>query len=49
MFHVFGILMPWADDSREVFRHVHRFIERVLAEAPPIGSLDLADALGLER
>ena len=26
MFHVFEILMPWADDSREVFRHVRRFI-----------------------
>ena len=26
MFHVFQILMPWADDSREVFRLVHRFI-----------------------
>jgi epsilon-lactone hydrolase len=49
MFHVFEILMPWADDSREVFRHVHRFIERVLADAPPMGSLDLASALGLER
>ena len=31
MFHVFEILMPWAVNSREVFRHVHRFIERVLA------------------
>ena len=26
MFHVFQILMPWADDSREVFRHVRDFI-----------------------
>jgi acetyl esterase/lipase len=49
MFHVFEILMPWADDSREVFRHVHRFIARVLAQAPPMGSLDLAAALGFER
>jgi acetyl esterase/lipase len=48
MFHVFEILMPWADDSREVFRHVHRFIERVLADAPSLGSLDLATALGLQ-
>ena len=39
MFHVFQILMPWADDSREVFRHVHRFIDRVLADAPPLGTL----------
>jgi monoterpene epsilon-lactone hydrolase len=47
MFHVFEILMPWADNSREVFRHVQRFIERVLADAPPLGSLDLLGALGL--
>jgi epsilon-lactone hydrolase len=47
MFHVFQILMPWADNSREVFRHVHRFIERVLADAPPLGSTDLSRALGL--
>ncbi len=47
MFHVFQILMPWADDSREVFRHVHRFIDRVLADAPPLGSIDVCNALGL--
>ena len=35
MFHVFEILMPWADDSREVFRQVAGFIARVLAGAPP--------------
>jgi hypothetical protein len=49
MFHVFQILMPWAEDSRAVFRHVHQFIERVLADAPPLGSLDLVAALGLQR
>jgi monoterpene epsilon-lactone hydrolase len=47
MFHVFEILMPWADDSREVFRHVQRFMERVLADAPPLGTLDLLGTLGL--
>ena len=36
MFHVFPILMPWADDSREVFRHVRRFIHRVVEDAPPL-------------
>lgn len=46
MFHVFQILMPWADDSREVFRHVHRFMQRVLAGAPPLGTTDLVRALG---
>jgi monoterpene epsilon-lactone hydrolase len=49
MFHVFEILMPWAVNSREVFAHVHRFIERVLADAPPLDDLDLAGALGLDR
>jgi epsilon-lactone hydrolase len=47
MFHVFEILMPWADDSREVSRHVHRFIHRVLADAPPLGDADLRRVLGL--
>ena len=36
MFHVFQILMPWADDSREVFRHVRRFIHHVVEDAPPL-------------
>ncbi len=49
MFHVFEILMPWADNSREVFRHVQRFIHRILADAPPLGDLDLVEALGLGR
>jgi acetyl esterase/lipase len=49
MFHVFEILMPWADDSREVFRHVHQFIRRVLQPAPPLGDIDLSHALGLPR
>ena len=49
MFHVFEILMPWADNSHEVFSHVHRFIARVLGHAPPLGSTDLTEALALER
>jgi epsilon-lactone hydrolase len=47
MFHVFQILMPWADDSREVFRHIRQFIHRVIADAPPLGSTELSRALGL--
>jgi epsilon-lactone hydrolase len=47
MFHVFEILMPWADDSREVSRHVHRFIHRVLADAPPLRDTDLRRVLGV--
>ena len=39
--------MPWAENSREVFRHVQRFIERVLESAPPLGTLDLTGTLGL--
>jgi acetyl esterase/lipase len=41
MFHVFQILMPWADDSRDVFRLVRGFIHDIVAEAPPL-SCDLA-------
>jgi acetyl esterase/lipase len=41
MFHVFPILMPWADDSRDVFRLVRHFIHDIVAEAPPL-SCDLA-------
>jgi len=34
MFHVFQILMPWADSSREVYRHVGTFVDRILRGAP---------------
>jgi acetyl esterase/lipase len=36
MFHVFQILMPWADDSRRVFRQVRHFIHDVVTDAPPL-------------
>lgn len=49
MFHVFQILMPWADDSREVSLHVHRFIQRVLADAPALDDADLGLMLGLQH
>ena len=49
MFHVFPILMPWADDSREVFRHVRRFIHGVVADAPPLHDGELLRALGLRH
>ena len=49
MFHVFQILMPWSDDSREVSRHVHRFIRRVLADAQPLGDTDLCRILSLQH
>ena len=31
MFHVFPILMPWADASRRVYRAVGEFVDRRLA------------------
>ena len=42
MFHVFPILMPWADESQAVYHRVTEFTEKVLADAPPlpIGVLD---------
>jgi monoterpene epsilon-lactone hydrolase len=49
MFHVFPILMPWADCSREVFRQVRTFIHRVVAEAPPLGMTELSRVLDLEH
>jgi acetyl esterase/lipase len=49
MFHVFQILMPWTDDSREVSLHVHRFIQKVLADAPALDDTDLGHMLGLQR
>ncbi|HEY2215403.1 MAG TPA: alpha/beta hydrolase [Acidimicrobiales bacterium] len=41
MFHVFPILMPWADESRQVFRAVGEFVHKLVdgAEAVPISRL----------
>jgi monoterpene epsilon-lactone hydrolase len=36
MFHVFPILMPWADASQQIYRDVAAFIAARLAEAPPL-------------
>ncbi len=36
MFHVFPILMPWADASRRIYRDVAAFVAGRLAEAPPL-------------
>lgn len=49
MFHVFQILMPWADDSREAFRHVRDFIHRVVDDARPVAVADLTRKLNLHR
>ncbi len=45
MFHVFPILMPWAEDSRDVFRLVRSFIHKVVADAPPLARADLTRKL----
>ncbi len=37
MFHVFPILMPWAEASREVYQHVGRFVRDILEHAPAPG------------
>ncbi len=49
MFHVFQILMPWADDSRDVFRRVRDFIHDVVADAPPLALGYLHEKLGIPR
>ena len=36
MFHVFQILMPWAEKSRESFRHVCTFVSDLASDAPPL-------------
>ncbi len=43
MFHVFQILMPWAEASSEVRAHVARFVRGVIDDAPPIDPGCLAD------
>ncbi len=48
MFHVFQILMPWADDSRDVFRRVQRFIHEIVVDAPAVRMGSLRRKLGLE-
>ena len=36
MFHVYPILMPWADASRRAYAALAGFVDRALAE-PPAG------------
>lgn len=36
MFHVFQILMPWAESSRAIYDHVARFTELVMDDTPPL-------------
>ena len=46
-FHVFPILMPWLDDSRDVFRRMRTFIHKLLAAAPKWSDSDIRRELGL--
>jgi epsilon-lactone hydrolase len=47
MFHVFQMLMPWTDDSRDVFRGVRRFIHGIISEcAAP--TAPMTELLGLD-
>jgi acetyl esterase/lipase len=36
MFHVFQILMPWAEASRDIYDHVAKFVDRIVGGAPPL-------------
>jgi acetyl esterase/lipase len=36
MFHVFPILMPWAEASQVVYRRVSEFVAELLGDAPPM-------------
>ena len=44
MFHVFQILMPWLEDSRDAFRLVRNFVRDIVDDAPPL-TRDLVKAL----
>jgi epsilon-lactone hydrolase len=46
MFHVFQILMPWAEASRSAFSVVRGFVHKIVADAPPLrmDSLNLGPA-----
>jgi acetyl esterase/lipase len=47
MFHVFPILMPWADSSRRTFRQVGEFVRAHLPAEAPVGAVgDEVDGAG---
>jgi epsilon-lactone hydrolase len=47
MFHVFPILMPWLEDSHEVFRNLRSFVLKLVAGAPDWSDAALRRQLGL--
>jgi acetyl esterase/lipase len=48
MFHVFPILMPWAEDSHDVFRNLRGFVLKVVAGAPEWSDTELQRRLDLK-
>lgn len=38
MFHVFQMLMPWADASRAAFGLVRSFVQKIVEDAPPLAT-----------
>ncbi len=49
MFHVFPILMPWADKSRLVFAHLQTFVRTLVADAPTFDPAVLQHLPALSR
>jgi epsilon-lactone hydrolase len=47
MFHVFPILMPWLEDSHDVFRRLRGFVHKLVAGAPEWSDTELRRLLGL--
>ena len=43
MFHVFQILMPWAEKSRQSFAHLQTFVQKLVAGAPTFDPNALRD------
>ena len=47
MFHVFPILMPWLEDSHDVFKNLRSFVLKLAAGAPDWSDASLRRLLGL--
>ena len=47
MFHVFPILMPWLEDSHDVFGRLRGFVHKLVARAPEWSGSELHRRLGL--
>jgi hypothetical protein len=47
MFHVFPILMPWLEDSHDVFKNLRAFVLKLVAGAPEWSDTELRRRLGL--